>query len=151
MKEWAFETEDGSYFLKALCAFALAGIAIAAVWIAIDVHRAAAYPSHTQVANATYPSAPHVAAPAPPKPLEITKTVAIMPTQYFDLPNHRFRKIEIHSTFPIRVLSGSCRLNYGVEFYCDSDPADVFITDMRKMPVFAAPQGNQIAITATEY
>lgn len=144
MKQWTFEQEDGSYFLKAIVTFALAGIAFAAIWIAIDVHQVSTYQSHTQT-SATY------AAQAPPKPLEVTKTVAIMPAQYFDLPNRRFRKIEIHSTFPIRVLSGSCRLNYGVEFFCDSEPADVFITDMRKMPVFSAPQGNQITITATEF
>lgn len=151
MKKWNFEAEDGAYFLKALAVFALVGIAFAAVWIAIDVHEADIFQA-ASAQQATYPNKPSPTyEPPPPKPAEISKTVAVMPGEYFDLPNHRFRKIEIHSTFPIRVLSGSCRLNYGVEFYCDSDPTDVFITDMRQRPVFSAPQGNQITITAIEY
>jgi hypothetical protein len=90
-------------------------------------------------------------APERPEPRTISKTVAFMPGQYVDLPNRRFRKVEIHSTFPLRVVSGDCHENYSVEFICDADPSDIFITDMRRPPIFRAPQGNMVTITLTEF
>lgn len=74
-----------------------------------------------------------------------------MPSQYLDIPNRRFHKVEIHSTFPLRVVSGSCHLNYGVEFYCEGDPSDIFITDMRRPPIFRTPEGNAVSIRLIEF
>lgn len=158
MKQWSFEKEDGSYFLKSLVTFALVGIAFAAVWIAIDVHEASTYRQPSEPAPATYTSQPtarpapvYVPPPPPPKPIEFTRTLAFMPGQYTNFKNQKFRKIEIHSTFPIRVVSGSCHVDYGVEFICNSDPSDLFITDMRPKPIFRTPQANDITITAAEF
>ncbi len=74
-----------------------------------------------------------------------------MPGQYTDVHNASYRKIEVRSEFPIRVVTGACQQNYTVDFYCESTPADVFITDMRRQPIFATPQANPVTVSAIEY
>lgn len=141
--------DDLTYFLKLLAIFTCACILAFVVWIWVRTSRDTQAIHYQPQPAPTYSAAP--APPPPPKPVQVSRTVAFMPGQYIDLPNHQFRKIEIHSTFPIRVASGSCHLDYGVEFVCDSDPSDVFITDMRPKPIFRTPQGNEITITATQF
>lgn len=87
----------------------------------------------------------------PKSPKQISHTVSFMPEQYVNIENRNFRKVEIHSQFPIRVASGDCHLDYGVEFVCDGDPADIFITDMRQRPIFTTPKGNLVTLTLIEY
>lgn len=132
--------DDSSYFFKVLAVFASAAALILGMWVYFQSHRTAGYAGGQ---SAIY--SPQQ------QPQTSVHTLAFMPGQYLDIPNRRFRKIEIHSTFPVRVISGACQQNYGVEFYCDSDPADIFITDMRQRPIFSAPQGNTVTITAQEF
>jgi hypothetical protein len=88
----------------------------------------------------------------PPKvPVSKSVTVSFMPGQAVDIPNRRFRKVEVHSEYPIRVLTGNCHVDYSVEFFCTGDPSDIFITDLRKMPVFLTPRGNLITMNFIEF
>ncbi|HEX8711044.1 MAG TPA: hypothetical protein VF730_04160 [Terracidiphilus sp.] len=61
--------------------------------------------------------------------------------------NRKYHRVEVRSTFPIRVLTGPCQKDNVVEFSCVSEPGDVFITDRRSKPLFGTPQANQITIT----
>jgi len=80
-----------------------------------------------------------------------TKTVSFMPGQAVNLPNRKFRKIEVRSEYPLRVLVGPCHSDYTVEFFCESEPADIFIVDTRRTPIFLTPRANNVTITATSY
>jgi hypothetical protein len=101
------------------------------------------------------PAAEPVPAPEPapePKVAEtVSHTIALMPGQSFNAPNKRFRKLEVRSEYPLEVASGPCHLTYTVEFFCESEPADFFIRDTRKIPVFLTPKANNVTITATEF
>lgn len=132
--------DDSSYFFKLLAFFACAALVVVLALNYLNRSR----PAVAQ-AQSTYSPAPL------PAPQKLKQTIAFMPGQYLDVPNRRFRKVEIHSTFPIRVVSGACQQNYGVEFYCDGNPTDIFITDMRSRPIFSTPQANTITLTAVEY
>lgn len=131
---------DGKFFLL-VCIMTVLVIALGiGLWIGIPLARQAfAQP----VPDPTYP--------APVRPAHVTHTFSFLPGQYADLPNRRFRKIEVSSQFPIRVVSGNCHRSYTVEFYCDGPPADIFITDMRRQPLFSSPRANRVTVTATEY
>jgi hypothetical protein len=89
--------------------------------------------------------------PAIAAPRVVSKTVSFMPGEAVNIPNSQFKKVEIHSQFPIRVLTGNCHVDYTVEFFCNQGPNEVFISDMRQKPIFTAPQGNFVSITFTEY
>jgi hypothetical protein len=90
--------------------------------------------------------------PAPAvEPKTIIKTVSFMPGQAINIPNKKFRKIEIHSGYPLRIFVGPCHNNYAVEFVCNSDPSDLFIVDIRRPPIFRTPVANSVTITATEF
>src|SRR5579872_6678541 len=56
---------------------------------------------------------------------------SFLPGQSMNFPNRKYHRVEVHSTFPIRVLTGPCHEEYVVQFACDSKPGDVFITDRR--------------------
>lgn len=84
-------------------------------------------------------------------PANRTKTVSLMPGQAFNVPNKQFRKIEVRSEYPLRVMTGPCHEDYTVEFFCQSDPADLFIADTRKPPLFLTPKANAVTIIATEF
>lgn len=87
----------------------------------------------------------------PPKP-EIRKgTIGMLPGQSTNLENKRYRKVLIQSQFPIRVMSGSCHSDYTVQFFCEGDPSDVFITDMRPHPIFHVSVSNPVSVTLTEF
>jgi hypothetical protein len=76
-----------------------------------------------------------------------TVEYSLMPGQSMDFRNRKYHRVEVRSTFPIRVLTGPCHEEYVVQFSCDSAPGDVFITDRRSKPLFGTPQGNQVTIT----
>jgi hypothetical protein len=80
-----------------------------------------------------------------------TTTVSVMPSQAFNIHNGTFRKVLIRSDYPLRVLTGSCHSDYTVQFFCEGDPADIFITDVRRMPVLLTPRANSVTITVTEF
>ena len=88
---------------------------------------------------------------APRAPRTGTKTFSFMPGQTINVPNRFMRKIEIRSEYPLRVLTGKCHSDYTVEFFCEGEPGDVFISDVRRMPVFMTPRANSITITASEF
>ncbi len=78
----------------------------------------------------------------------VVQSYSFMPGQSMNFSNRKFKRIEIRSTFPMRVLSGQCHEEYVVQFFCRNDqPGDIFITDLRKRPLLGAPQANQITIT----
>jgi hypothetical protein len=77
--------------------------------------------------------------------------MSFLPGQAHNFPNRRFRKVEIRSEYPIRVLTGRCHVDYTVEFFCDGDPGDIFIADTRKMPVFLTPRANSITVSVTSF
>jgi hypothetical protein len=132
-------------FLKAA---ALISVILVASYVALT------WPSvRPKVATATAQQEPvrSIQPVQPPPPKETSRTVAFMPGQYVNISNRGFRKVEIHSEYPIRVASGSCHLDYGVEFFCNDDPADIFITDMRPKPIFTTPKGNLITLTMIEF
>lgn len=72
---------------------------------------------------------------------------SFLPGQSMNFPNRKYHRVEVRSTFPIRVLTGTCHEEYVVQFTCDSKPGDVFITDRRSKPLFGAPEANQVTIT----
>ena len=77
-----------------------------------------------------------------------TRTVSFMPSQAVDVPNDRWTKIEIHSEFPLRILTRGCENNYTVEFVCTlKSPADIFVEDMRTRPLVGTPRANQVTFT----
>jgi hypothetical protein len=105
---------------------------------------------------------PAQVAPAPPesedqstiepvRPDVISHTVSLMPGQATNFSNTRFRKVEIHSEFPIRAFMGHCRQEYTVEFLCETEPADLFVVDTRKPPVFMTPRANLVTITLVQF
>ena len=87
------------------------------------------------------PRAPHVE----------RKVVSLLPGQEYTLVNHSYGKIEVHSNYPIRIVNGDCHDDYAVQFNCDGQPASVFITDLRHVPLFGSPKANLLSITATEF
>ena len=84
-------------------------------------------------------------------PRTASKTISFMPGQATDIPNRIYRKVEVRAEYPLRVLSGQCQSDYTVQFFCDGDPADIFITDTRRMPLFLTPRANAVTITVTEF
>jgi len=84
-------------------------------------------------------------------PIVRTRTFSFMPGQAVNLMNKQFRKVTIRSDYPLRVLSGPCHQDYTVQFFCDGDPADIFISDTRRMPVFMTPKANSVTITVVEF
>ena len=78
------------------------------------------------------------------------QSYSFMPGQSMNFTNRKFKRVEVRSTFPMRVLSGQCHEEYVVQFFCKSDqPGDIFVTDLRKKPLLGlgTPQANQITIT----
>jgi hypothetical protein len=86
-----------------------------------------------------------------PIPEAHSKTVSFMPGQATNIPNRKFRKVEVRSEYPLRVLTGRCHSDYTVEFFCSGDPADIFIADTRHKPIIMAPRANSVTITVTEF
>lgn len=87
---------------------------------------------------------------APPE--KRTITVSFMPGQAESIPNRKFRKIEVHSEYPIRAISGRCHSDYTVEFICENpEPTDLFIVDTRHRPLFVTPRANQITFNLIQY
>ena len=80
-----------------------------------------------------------------------TTTISFMPAQTANFPNRGFRKVLIRSEYPLRILTGRCHSDYTVEFFCNGDPADIFITDTRRQPIFMTPRANSITITVTAF
>ncbi|HEV2134105.1 MAG TPA: hypothetical protein VGR47_07560 [Terracidiphilus sp.] len=76
-----------------------------------------------------------------------TVSYSLLPGESMNFRNRKYHRIEVRSTFPVRVLTGPCHQEYVVEFSCKSEPGDVFITDRRSKPLFGTPQANQITIT----
>jgi len=85
--------------------------------------------------------------PVEAKSNAVTQTYSFMPGQSMNFSNKKYHRIEIHSTFPVRILTGSCHEEYVVEFSCVGEPGDVFVTDRRSKPLFGTPEANQITIT----
>jgi len=80
-----------------------------------------------------------------------TKTAAFLPGQALNIPNRKFRRVEIRAEYPLRIYVGPCHSDYTVDFACNSEPADLFIVDTRRMPVFLTPRSNSVTITVTEF
>ena len=81
------------------------------------------------------------------KPNTVVESYSFLPGQSMNFPNRKYHRIEVRSIFPIRVLTGTCHEEYVVQFFCVSEPGDVFITDRRSKPIFGTPQANEITIT----
>ncbi|MFZ0303756.1 MAG: hypothetical protein WAL75_13790 [Terracidiphilus sp.] len=81
------------------------------------------------------------------KPNTVVESYSFLPGQSMNFSNRKYHRVEVRSTFPIRVLTGSCHEEYVVQFSCYGEPGDVFITDRRNKPLFGTPQANQITIT----
>jgi len=81
------------------------------------------------------------------KPNSVVESYSFLPGQSMNFPNRKYHRIEVRSTFPIRVLTGPCHEEYVVQFSCVSEPGDLFITDRRSKPLFGTPEANQITIT----
>jgi hypothetical protein len=112
-----------------------------------------AAPESSSVPAAAPPPAPtyYIAPQQPRRPVTGSKTVAFMPGEAVNFPNRQFRKVEIHSEYPLRILTGHCHQDFTVEFVCEGDPADVFIVDTRRRPIFMTPRANTVTITVTEF
>jgi len=78
-------------------------------------------------------------------------TVSFLPGQTADIKNQKFRKVLIRSEYPLRILTGHCHAEGTVEFFCDGNPGDIFITDTRRVPLIMTPRANSITITVTEF
>lgn len=76
-----------------------------------------------------------------------SRTFSLMPGEAHNFANHEFRYVEVRSTFPLRVYTGSCRSDYTVEFVCNGDPSDIFIVDVRPRPLLFTPKANEVTIT----
>ena len=132
--------DDFMYFVKVGVIFLGFIMAVLLVWAGIRALAGYGSDSAIQTAQHTFES-----------PKTITHTFNLLPSQSTNLENRQFRKVEIRSEFPVQVLVGPCREAYTVDFFCDSAPADIFISDQRARPIFSSPQANPVTVTATEY
>lgn len=85
------------------------------------------------------------------KSLPLTRGSLRLSGQAMNFTNRQFRKVEIHSEYPLRILTGQCHQDYTVQFLCEGDPADLFIVDARLRPIFTTPRANQVTIIVTEF
>jgi hypothetical protein len=97
------------------------------------------------IGSSLLPSHPLPGVMAKTKPM--VQSYSLLPGQSMNFRNRKYHRVEVHSTFPIRVLTGPCHEEYVVQFSCNSDPGDIFITDRRSKPLFGTPQANQVTIT----
>lgn len=111
--------------------FAVAGISMAGILIG----------------SLVFPSNRMIPVMASPNSKANVVSYSFLPGQSMNFPNRKYHRVEVHSTFPIRVLTGPCHEEYVVQFTCDSKPGDVFITDRRTKPLFGTPEANQVTIT----
>lgn len=100
--------------------------------------------------NSTFYASPELH-PAPMQPQTESKVMTLLPGQLGRMHNREYRKIEIHSQYPIHVMSGNCESTYTVDYSCDGDPDDVVIQDLRRPPLFATPHSNVVAFKFTAY
>jgi len=78
----------------------------------------------------------------------VVESYSLLPGQSMNFSNRKFRHVEVRSTFPVRVLTGSCHEENVVQFFCSSSkPGDIFVTDLRGKPLFRTPEANQITIS----
>jgi hypothetical protein len=77
----------------------------------------------------------------------VVQSYSMLPGESMNFANKKYHRIEVRSTFPVRVLTGPCHEEYVVQFFCNSAPGDVFITDRRSKPLFGTPEANQVTIT----
>lgn len=60
--------------------------------------------------------------------------------------------ILIQSQYPISIISGNCRNDETVQWRCKgTDLGDVFITDLRHVPLLSTPTANQVLVTFKEF
>ena len=105
--------------------------------------------SYTSPSALTEPNPdPPAAAPAPKIKFA---SYRLLPSQAVNLRNVDFRDVVIRSEYPVSVVVGNCSNTYTVQWHCKGDPADVFITDTRKQPLFLTPKANPVSVTAREF
>jgi len=79
------------------------------------------------------------------------QTIALRPSESLNLPNRTYRKIEVRSTFPVRVVSGNCHSDYTVDLQCEGIPSEIFITDARTVSTSGSQASNTVDIVGTEF
>jgi hypothetical protein len=89
---------------------------------------------------------------APPvRPQTDSEMMTLLPGQIGRMHNRQFRKVEIHSQYPIHVMTGGCESTYTVDYSCDGDPDDVVIQDLRRRPIFSTPRSNVVTFKFSAY
>ena len=81
------------------------------------------------------------------EPESHTKSYSLLPTQSLTITNKDFRRIEVTSSYPVSVVMGSCHIYYTVQAFCNTDPADVFVTDARAKLALLAARANVVSVT----
>jgi hypothetical protein len=79
------------------------------------------------------------------------RTVALRPAETFNLANRNYRKIEVRSTFPIRIVSGKCHSDYTVDFLCEGIPSEIFISDARAPSASDSQPSNTVDVVGSEF
>lgn len=95
------------------------------------------------------PSRPFIASrPAPePQNRTVERSYELLPSNRVTITNTDFRDVEVKADFPVTVIVGECQSNYTVQYHCSTEPHDVTVIDTRRVPLFRAPQANDIRIT----
>lgn len=79
----------------------------------------------------------------------VQKTYSVLPGKSIVIRNKNFHEVEIRSEYPVDVETASCHNEYTVQWVCKfDDPEDLFIRDLRQMPVLGTPRANAIVVSA---
>jgi len=99
----------------------------------------------------TKPSASENAAANSVKPKEKNLSLRLLPGEAIKLPNTEFRKVLVRSEYPISVVVGNCHNQETVQWLCSIDPAEIFIADIRRKPLFMTPKANVVSVNEREF
>jgi hypothetical protein len=75
----------------------------------------------------------------------------LLPGEAIKLPNTEFRKVLVRSEYPISVVVGNCHNQETVQWLCSIDPAEIFIADIRRKPLFMTPKANVVSVNEREF
>jgi len=96
-------------------------------------------------------SAVALSAQDPPQPDSHEKTYSLLPGRVLDLRNRTFHAVEIRSEYPVQIVAGNCRSESTAQWHCKfSDPADLFVRDLRPPTTDPNVRANSVVVTESE-
>jgi hypothetical protein len=96
-------------------------------------------------------SALTLSAQDPSQPESREKTYSVLPGGTLDIRNKTFHVVEIRSEYPVQIAAGSCHAKSTAQWRCKfTDPADLFIRDLRPDSSDPTIRANTIVVTRSE-